>query len=188
MSINKSLKNKKNAFTFAEVLMMLILMGIIIKLAIPIYTERNYDNRLYASVYKAFQTVNATLIATQASHKLDMDNYCNAFTNTVNYSQNDSFNCMNNFVSDYTTNPDKPNFVFINGVRVYGMENAFRPTNPEPLTVRVNIRRGLYKTKHADVANDSSLNDSDVLGFHVWQNGNVMPRYTSEQAVLDKYN
>ncbi|MFA6989421.1 MAG: hypothetical protein WC197_05065 [Candidatus Gastranaerophilaceae bacterium] len=125
MKKNQKINTKKTAFTFAEVLMMLIVTGFIAILSIPVFTEKNFDYRLYASVYNTFKKVNENFLTDHPSGLLDMENYCNYVTATVNYSKNDPLNCANSFQNDFTSVPDKPNFVFINGVRVYGLENAF---------------------------------------------------------------
>jgi prepilin-type N-terminal cleavage/methylation domain-containing protein len=172
MQLKKYFQNKKKAFTLVELILTLVITGVIVSISMPIFVEKNFDNRFYASTYKLFQEVNAELVAKSA-----MSLYCSEFSNTVNYAQNVPVNCADAYGSNPSSTPDKPNFVLANGIRIYGMEVAI-PVSPAYKTVNINIKRNA--AKHTD--------GTDLLNIKVFADGIICPTTAAELAILNKYD
>ncbi|MDD3013051.1 MAG: prepilin-type N-terminal cleavage/methylation domain-containing protein [Candidatus Gastranaerophilales bacterium] len=144
-------------FTLAEMLIVLMLMGVIITLSIPVIKKVSQGyNRVYASVFNFTQAVLMDIPTPLDS------TFCNNFANKVN-----TIGAINCITSDVAT--DQPNFITSNGVRWFGMEGGFT-TNPKTVTVDIQGNKG------------PNEDDVDLLKIRVFSDGHALPELDTVEA------
>jgi len=140
----------KKAFTLAETLIVLVIIGVIASLTIPTLMKNvsyNNDKVLFKSAYKIVETAVSDLISDVAIYpagQLDIT-LCNNFANKMNTLGN--INCTS---SDYGNK--MPNFVTSNGMAWYGLDLAdFNPVDYTIFGVDIDgINKGT-NTLHSDI-------------------------------------
>ncbi|MDD3150080.1 MAG: hypothetical protein PHV68_04525 [Candidatus Gastranaerophilales bacterium] len=156
---------RKKAFSYMEILVTVLLMGLIVTIAIP---QINYDvsnKKLYKTAYKILKTASGEIIASSSTRVLD-SGYCSDFSNLVNKIDDAAFDCTSSDVAS-----DDPNVVLTNKMRFYGLEGDFT-TNPKVITVDVNGEH------------DPNVDDKDLLQFNIFENGFVEPYGEKESSFL----
>ncbi|MFA6988538.1 MAG: type II secretion system protein [Candidatus Gastranaerophilaceae bacterium] len=126
----------KKAFTLAEVLITLALIGVISSIIIPALMNSlpNNNKYLYRAAYRTVEQVLSDLINNGSLYSDALNNgfknttdatyFCDNFTNEVNLIN--STDCAN--VRTPSANPTVPNFTTSNGMRWWGFVNTFATT------------------------------------------------------------
>ncbi|MDD3237767.1 MAG: hypothetical protein PHV37_06685 [Candidatus Gastranaerophilales bacterium] len=187
MQICKFLKNKC-AFTLAEVLVMLLLVGVLVSLGTQVVVQRqNNYKHLYIAAYKNLKDIAGEMVATSPTKKISYG-YTETGT-TVNFCQKmaDIFSteagttpCSNTYnnVTSLTT-PDKPSIVLINGMRLYiptafvtpGTTNYF---NEQVAYIAVDLN-GEKGPNQIDSQSYTGKRTPDIVFFAITDGGVVMP-------------
>jgi len=130
----------QKAFTLAETLITMAVIGIIMALSIPAVIQSTNDTGpLFKKAYNTVEAVVGELINDTAQFpygEFEDNQFCNAFftkLNTVGYV---SSNCANIFVS---TVPGTPVATTTNSMRWYGIQSDFSTTNCDTANTGIDV-------------------------------------------------
>jgi prepilin-type N-terminal cleavage/methylation domain-containing protein len=156
----------KNAFTLAEMMVVLVIIGVVAAITIPQLNKNMGDNNkiLFKSTYKLVETaVNelasdiALYPAGELVNTLENNRFSNDFSNKLN-----TIGVVNNLiVSNYATRT--PNFVTSNGMAWYGF-NLVNNFYQDPANIWIDIDG---KDKGKNILHD------DVMEILVYKSGKV---------------
>ena len=170
----------KKAFSLAEVLVTLTIIGIIAGVTIPIVSQsfQSNDKLLYK---KAEQTVEKVIEYIMADDTLSPDGkldntFCNKFVSQIN--TNGDVNCNSSSV------PGSPNLITTNGMRWYGLEDVGTSTFTSAKCDTVpGLTGGLSNCMKIEVdingvgkqpnSNDYDTPNTDILKVYVTDIGKV---------------
>lgn len=179
----------KRGFSLAEILIMLVVLGIIATIIISNSKNNTYGyNQLYSFVFKNIQKITGQLLSESVSSRLDESDseFCTKIVEMVNIS-GDEINCHALTPAEIIANPlaqddfyisvketpfsgltdtviDKPNFILSNGQRFY-------------LSRRIPELPLGYRIMSVDINGTSRPNEfnKDIVAFLVYDNGEVLP-------------
>ncbi len=179
----------KKGFSLAEILIMLVVLGIIAAIIISNNKNNTYGyNQLYSFVFNNIQKITGQLLSESASSKLDENDseFCTKIVEMVNISGNE-INCHALTPAEIIANPlaqddfyisvketpflgltdtviDKPNFSLSNGQRFY-------------LSRRIPDLPFGYRIMSVDINGTARPNEinRDIVAFLVYDNGEVLP-------------
>jgi len=175
----------KKGFSYGEMLMTIVIIGVISAITIPIISQTINDNikPLYKSAFMNVETVVNELIndvSIYPSGEFANNTFCSNFfakVNTIGAVQ-----CTESFVS---SPPDFPNAVTTNGMKWYYMDDRFDDSCPDGET-------GQCLKIQVDVNGSSGANttlgdDKDILDIYIFQSGKVTVESgsTEETHLLD---
>ena len=121
--MKKIFKKFNKAFSLAETLITLIVIGVILSISIPILfsnTMQQNNKTLFRSAYNSIEEIIAEfmddpLIYTYGT--FDDSTFCNSFVDKVN--------TIGSLDCDTSTTPDTPNFITSNGMKWFGLDTGF---------------------------------------------------------------
>lgn len=198
--------NKKNGFTLAEILMVMILVGIILALSSSVFShmQHNYKH-IYWATYKTLKRCAGELLAESKTKNIDeaktdgngnVMTFCQKLAAQFNIANTGEI-CKNTYslglsgpLSDSSITPDKPSFTLTNGTRFY-VGNAFNPVgasnylDSDAVVIAVDLN-GKSKPNIMDSRSYTGGKAPDIVAFAMTKTGNVVPitPYADDQTYI----
>jgi prepilin-type N-terminal cleavage/methylation domain-containing protein len=160
----------KKAFSLAEVMITLAIMGVITSMLIPTLMTSipNSKKYLYKAAYKNVEDVVVELINDASLYPMgnlenstDAGFFCNNFTSKINTIG--APDCLNKRVPSSAA--ATPNFIATNGMRWYGLVNSFTAASPNYENVWVDVD-GINK--------GNNFVGEDILRIHIQKTGKIV--------------
>ncbi|MEI7474528.1 MAG: type II secretion system protein [bacterium] len=183
------MKNKKG-MTLAEILLVMVMLSILAAISIPLFNNtKNAASRneiLYKSAFSAFSKINNEIIQDWNFPGTVMTNtspsylYCNEFAKRLILAKTTTGNTpveCSSVASSASSIPSTPNFVTINGMRWYGLNNVDFTAAGGLKFIKVYVDvDGVNKGKNTI--------DSDILPICVAEDGKIWPCSTTVKNLL----